>query len=77
MTFFTKHEVEKMSIARAKKSLKDLTKLYNLDKPLREDGYFQKVWPTMDDICNSILYLEDHIQAVETSERNRETALRK
>ena len=67
MTFLTKREVQAMTRDRAAKSLKDLEKIYDMDRSFITDPkYFQKVWPTMDDIANTICYLQDHIQRIDT-----------
>jgi hypothetical protein len=68
MTFLTKREVEAMSLKRAQTALKDLKKIYDTEQPLTEADFFQRVWPKLDDIANTMLYLEDHIQALTTSE---------
>jgi hypothetical protein len=68
MTFLTRREVEAMSLKKAQTALKDLKQIYDTEKPLSEADFFQRVWPRLDDIANTMLYLEDHIQSLTTSE---------
>jgi hypothetical protein len=67
MTLLTKKEVQAMTRDKAAKSLRDLERIYDQDRSFVQDPkYFQKVWPTMDDIANTICYLQDHIQRIDT-----------
>jgi len=67
MTLLTKREVQAMSRSKAESSLRDLKKIYDMERSFVNDPeYFRKVWPTMDDIANTICYLQDHIQRIET-----------
>ena len=67
MTLLTKREVQAMTRDRAARSLKDLERIYDQDRSFVQDPkYFRKVWPTMDDIANTICYLQDHIQRIDT-----------
>jgi hypothetical protein len=65
--FLTKEQVSEMTIPSAKKALALITKKYNLEKPLNE--CFKEVWPVLDELTNTILYLEDHIQHSEVVAR--------
>jgi hypothetical protein len=65
--FYTKEQVDLLTLEQARKALKALTKEYNLEKPITE--CWQAVWPVLDEIINTILYLEDHIYYVETCDR--------
>ena len=67
MTLLTRREVQAMTRDKAEKSLRDLSKIYDMDRSfVRDPEYFKKVWPTMDDIANTICYLSDHIQRIDT-----------
>lgn len=61
--FYTKEQIEEFNYNQCKAALRVITKMYNLDKPLHE--HFKEVWPIMDDITNTILYLEDRIRQFE------------
>ena len=63
MTFLTKDEVELLNYKDCVKHLKMLTKKYNLEKPLTE--CWTEVWPVLDELTNTILYLEDRISRFE------------
>jgi hypothetical protein len=65
--FYTKQQVSEMTIPTAKKALALINKKYNLEKPLIE--CFQEVWPVLDELTNTILYLEDHINHSELVDR--------
>jgi hypothetical protein len=58
MTFPTKEAVEQMELKEINKHLKQLSKDYKLDKPLK-DILTPELWDNLDDIINSLLYLED------------------
>jgi hypothetical protein len=66
MEFFTREQVAEFDYKETVKHLKALTKEYNLDKPLTEQ--WQLVWSDLDQIVNTLLYLEDHIKHLELSE---------
>ena len=67
MTLLTKREVQVMTRDKAAKSLRDLEKIYDMDRSFITDPkYFKKVWPTIDDVANTICYLQDHIQRIDT-----------
>ena len=66
MTLLTRREVQVMTRDKAARSLEDLERIYHMDRSFVQDPkYFQKVWPTMDDIANTICYLQDHIQRID------------
>ena len=66
MTLLTRREVQAMTRDKATKSLRDLSKIYDMDCSfVRDPAYFKKVWPTLDDIANTICYLQDHIQRID------------
>ena len=54
--FYTREQAAELKLSEATEALKQLTKEYNIDKPITSE-----VWPILDDLVNSILYLEDHI----------------
>ena len=67
MTLLTKREVQAMTRDKAARSLRDLERIYDQDRSFVQDPkYFRKVWPTIDDIANTICYLQDHIQRIDT-----------
>lgn len=57
MTFLNKQEIEKLSVPKAKKLLKDTIKTYQVDGKTIDPEYFS----ILDSIVNQILHLEDHI----------------
>jgi hypothetical protein len=54
----TKEQVEVMELKEINKHLKQLSKDYKLDKPLK-DILTPELWDNLDDIINNLLYLED------------------
>jgi hypothetical protein len=66
MQFFTREQVAEFDHKQTVKHLKALTKEYDLDKPLTEQ--WQLVWTDLDQIVDTLLYLEDHIRHLELSE---------
>ena len=59
MIFLTKESADTLSLEQANKHLMLLTKTYSLDLPINE--CWQEVWPDLDEIVNTLLYLEDRI----------------
>jgi hypothetical protein len=57
--FLTRDQVDLLNYKECRKHLKLLTTRYNLDQPLTE--CWQEVWPILDELCNTLLYLEDRI----------------
>lgn len=51
-----KEQVELMTEKQCLTHLKQLAKTYPLDQPITE-----KLWPQVDSIANTVLWLEDHI----------------
>jgi hypothetical protein len=60
----TKEQVEVMDLKEVNKLLKQLNKEYKLDKPMKE-WMTPELWDNLDDIINSLLYLEDRKQWLE------------
>lgn len=58
--FYTREEVSRLKLSEATEALKLLTKQYNLDKPLTK--CWVEIWPVLDELTNTLLYLEDHIK---------------
>jgi division protein CdvB (Snf7/Vps24/ESCRT-III family) len=67
MMFYTKEQVDQFTLEQAREALNVLTQEYNLEKPITE--CWQAVWPVLDEIINTLLYLEDRIYYVETCDR--------
>lgn len=61
--FLTRDQVDALSYQECQKHLRLLTTQYNLEQPLSE--CWQAVWPVLDQICDTLLYLEDRIQRFE------------
>ena len=59
----TKEQVELMTAEECSKHLKLLAKTYPLEKPITEE-----LWPHVDSIANSLLYLEDRIRYLQQSD---------
>lgn len=57
--FLTQEQVNEFTSEDCEAHLKKLAKTYNLNKPLTE--CWAEVWPILDDITNTILYLEDRM----------------
>jgi len=60
----TKEQVELMELPEVNKHLKQLAKAYKLDKPFKE-WMTPELWDNLDDIINTLLYLEDRQQWLE------------
>lgn len=65
MEFLTKDQIEQLSYKQAQKLLKELKNEYDLATPLTEADFFQRVWPLLDQITTTLLYLEEHIARFE------------
>jgi hypothetical protein len=61
--FLTKEQVEELNYKQCVQQMKLITKTYNLEKPLTE--CWTEVWPVLDELANTILYLEDRITKFE------------
>ena len=55
--FLTQEQVDLLTADECEAHFKKLSKKYNLNKPLTE--CWEEVWPVLDEITNTILYLED------------------
>jgi hypothetical protein len=58
--FLTLEQASEMSKEDCELHLKKLARKYNLNKPLTE--CWTEVWPILDEITNTLLYLEDRIK---------------
>jgi hypothetical protein len=63
MIFLSKEQVEELNYKQCVQQMKLITKTYNLEKPLTE--CWTEVWPVLDELTNTILYLEDRITKFE------------
>ena len=61
--FLTKSEVDLLTYSECQRHLRLLTTQYDIDRPLAEQ--FKEVWPVLDQICDTLLFLEDRIQKFE------------
>jgi hypothetical protein len=59
----SREEVALLDYKACKAALKALHKAYNLDQPLGEFG--EDIWPLLDDIAHTLMYLEDRIAEYE------------
>ncbi len=66
----TKEAVEQMEAAEVNKNLKQLAKTYQLDKPISE-WVTPELWDNLDNIINTLAYLEDRKQWLEQYAHNR------
>jgi len=55
--FLTLEQANELTADECEAHIKKLAKQYNLNKPLSE--CWEEVWPVLDEITNTILYLED------------------
>jgi len=55
--FLTLEQANELNADECEAHIKKLSKKYNLNKPLTE--CWVEVWPVLDEITNTILYLED------------------
>lgn len=63
MKFLSKTEVEELTYAECQSHLRLLATEYNLDQPLLE--CWERVWPVLDPLTDTLLYLEDRITRFE------------
>jgi hypothetical protein len=61
--FLTKDQVDLLNYQQCQQHLSALTTQYDIDRPLAEQ--FKEVWPVLDQICDTLLYLEDRIARFE------------
>jgi hypothetical protein len=64
--FLTREETDLLTTEQCEQHLVKLTKKYNLDKPLHL--MWNEVWPDLDEIVNTLLYLEDQLRYLQQSE---------
>jgi hypothetical protein len=64
--FLTLEQASEMSLEDCELHLKKLAKQYNLNKPITE--CWTEVWPILDEITDTLLYLEDQIKSFELAE---------
>ena len=57
--FLTKQQIDLLTYPECQTHIKNLNKTYNFNKPLKE--CFDQVWPVLDELTNTMLYLEDRI----------------
>ena len=70
--FLTHQQAEELTLTEAKQHLKLLTKTYDLNKSIRILD--PSVWPDLDAIADTLLYLEDRIHRLEVSETLSESS---
>jgi hypothetical protein len=58
--FLTREQVEDLTYDQCQRALKRLNRAYNLNGAITRDN-----WPILDDIINTLLYLEDRIKRYE------------
>lgn len=61
--FLTQEQTNLLSHKECQSHLKKITKTYNLDQPLKE--CWAEIWPLVDDIADTVLYLEDRMRYLE------------
>ena len=64
--FLNIEQASEMSKEDCELHLKKLAKQYNLNKPITE--CWTEVWPILDEITNTLLYLEDRLRYLQQSE---------
>jgi hypothetical protein len=69
--FLTREETALLTREQCEKHYKKIAKTYNLDMPLHK--CWEQVWPDLDQIVDTLLYLEDHIKHLELSEQMTQT----
>lgn len=69
--FLTKEETALLTREQCEKHYKKIAKTYNLDMPLTK--CWEQVWPDLDQIVDTLLYLEDHVKHLELSEQMTRT----
>ena len=58
--FLTAEQANELTADECDAHLKKLARKYNLNKPIME--CWEEVWPIVDEITNTLLYLEDRIK---------------
>ena len=69
--FLTREECQLLTAEQTQDHLKKISKTYNLDMPLSK--CWEQVWPDLDQIVDTLLYLEDHVKHLELSEQMTRT----
>ena len=64
----TQEEIGLLDYKACKAALKALHREYNLDLPLEE--FTEDIWPLLDDIAHTLLWLEDRIAEYEDLRNN-------
>ena len=64
----TQEQVLTLDYKKCKAALRALHKAYNLDRPIEE--FTEDIWPLLDDIAHTLLYLEDRIAEYEDLRNN-------
>jgi hypothetical protein len=64
--FLTLEQASEMSREDCELHLKKLARKYNLNKPITE--CWTEVWPILDEITSTLLYLEDRMRYIQQSE---------
>jgi hypothetical protein len=64
----TQEEIGLLDYSQCRAALKALHREYNLDKPLEE--FTEDQWPLLNDIANTLLYLEDRVAEYEDLRNN-------
>jgi hypothetical protein len=64
--FLTLEQASEMSREDCELHIKKLARKYNLNKPITE--CWTEVWPILDEITDTLLYLEDRIKSFELAE---------
>ena len=64
--FLTAEQANELTREDCELHLKKLARKYNLNKPLTE--CWTEVWPILDEITNTLLYLEDRLRYLQQSE---------
>lgn len=70
--FLTREQVEELTLTEAKQTLKLLNKTYDLNKSI--GTLDPSIYSDLDNITNTLLYLEDHIHRLEISETLSESS---
>jgi hypothetical protein len=65
----TLEQVQELTEEQAEKHLKRLEKHYHVDTPFGKLDNFLELWLQIDEITNTMLYLEDHISRQQMLER--------
>lgn len=60
----TKEQIAELTEEQCQKQLKKLAKAYPLEKPITAE-----LWPMVDEVANTLLYLEDRIKNLDLSEK--------